>query len=266
MKRITIITVNYNNRKGLERTIKSVIQQDYPEIEYLIIDGASTDGSVNVIRQYADKITFWQSEPDNGIYAAMNKGIKRATGEYLLFLNSGDYFVNHKILQKVFSTKYEDVDLIIGRQKYIEQSSGKIGRSPSLRKDEINIQFFLSSTLPHQSTFIRRTLFEQCGLYDEIYRVSADWVFWVKAVVEHQCMMKIVPHYISFMESGGVSTDIEKCHKDMKRYLESCLQSGILTWNDFFEIALKSRKQDFCQRMWFTRIINRIILWIGKHS
>ncbi len=266
VNRVTIITVNFNNRAGLEHTIKSVVQQGFSDLEYIVIDGASTDGSVDVIRQYADKISFWKSEPDRGIYDAMNKGIRRATGEYVLFLNSGDYFTNSNILRRVFATDYNRTDLIVGQQKYIDRASGRKGKSPSLHVDEMNIQFFLSSTLPHQATFIRRDLFDSCGMYDETYRVSADWVFWVKAVVEQHCCVKIIPYYISFMESGGVSTDMEKCHNDMKRYLEECMRKGTLTWNDLFEMSIKSRKQDFCQRTRFTEIINRIIIWIGKHK
>ena len=88
--KLSIITINRNNAAGLRRTIESVVSQTYTEFEYIIIDGASTDESVDVIKEYADKITFWVSEPDNGIYNAMNKGILKAKGEYLLFLNSGD--------------------------------------------------------------------------------------------------------------------------------------------------------------------------------
>ena len=177
MNRVTIITVNFNNRTGLEHTIKSVVQQGFPDLEYIVIDGASTDGSVDVIQQYADKISFWKSEPDRGIYDAMNKGIRRAMGEYVLFLNSGDYFTDSNILKRVFETDCNRADLIVGRQKYIDRVSGRKGKSPSLHDDEMNIQFFLSSTLPHQATFIRRDLFDRCGMYDETYRVSADWVF-----------------------------------------------------------------------------------------
>ncbi len=262
---LTIITVNYNNRIGLERTIQSVVQQKYPGIEYLVIDGASTDGSVSVIQQYSNEITFWLSEPDKGIYDAMNKGIRISKGEYILFLNSGDYLVDDRVLAKVFSEEQKRCDLIIGRQKYEDRVTNKVSKAPFLKINELNIQFFLSSTLPHQSTFIRRSLFDKCGLYDECYKVSADWVFWIKAVVEHQCTVEIIPYYISLMESGGISTDMEKCHSDMRCYLEYCMQNGLLTWNDIFEVAMKGRGQDFCQRTYFTKMVNRTIIWIGKH-
>ena len=264
MKKVTIITVNYNNRNGLERTIKSVIQQTYSDIEYIVIDGASTDGSIEVIKQYSNQISLWISEPDNGIYNAMNKGIGKANGNYILFLNSGDYLINSQTISNVFTKKQENTDLIIGRQKHIN-AIGKISKAPRLHVNEINMQFFLSSTLPHQATFIKRSLFDTCNVYNETYQVSADWVFWIKSVVEYGCTYKIIPQYISIMEPEGMSSQMNKCHQDMSRYLQCCLENKVLTWNDLFEVAMKGRAQDFCQRNAFIRLINKIIIGIGKH-
>lgn len=111
--KLSIITVNRNNTEGLRKTIESVVSQTYTDFEYIIIDGASTDGSVDIIKEYADRITYWVSEPDNGIYNAMNKGILKAKGEYLQFLNSGDWLVDEGVLQTMI--KYtDDVDILIG--------------------------------------------------------------------------------------------------------------------------------------------------------
>ena len=101
MPKLSIITVNLNKAKGLQKTIESVIFQTFTDYEYIIIDGGSTDGSKQIIEQYADKITYWVSEPDSGIYNGMNKGIKVAKGEYCLFLNSEDYLLSNEILQNV---------------------------------------------------------------------------------------------------------------------------------------------------------------------
>ena len=102
MKKLSIITINRNNSAGLHKTIESVVSQTFTDYEYIIIDGASTDGSVDIIKQYANKITSWVSEPDKGIYNAMNKGILKATGEYLLFLNSGDSLHTYNVLNEIF--------------------------------------------------------------------------------------------------------------------------------------------------------------------
>ena len=113
MPTLTIITINLNNSIGLRKTIESVISQTYNDFEYLIIDGGSIDGSVDVIKEYADRISYWFSEPDKGIYNAMNKGILKAKGQYLQFLNSGDYLVNKNVIENVFH-ELPDCDLLYG--------------------------------------------------------------------------------------------------------------------------------------------------------
>ena len=110
----SIITINYNNADGLRRTIESVVSQTYADYEYLIIDGGSTDGSVNAIKEYEDKISYWVSEKDGGIYNAMNKGVKVAHGEYLIFMDSGDVFYNDRVLENIESFQKTD-DIIVGR-------------------------------------------------------------------------------------------------------------------------------------------------------
>lgn len=262
MKKISVITVNYNNRIGLENTILSVISQDYEEKEYIVIDGASADGSKNVILKYVNHIAYWVSEPDNGIYDAMNKAILKATGDYVIFLNSGDCFSSHNILNKVFSRKVK-ADLLVGRQLFVGKN-GKAGKSPLLHEKEINMEYFFSSTLPHQSTFIRRELFSICGNYDVSYKVCADWVFWIKAVVEYKCTIAIIPYSVSYMEQGGVSSNMKKCHQDMQRYLQDCMNRGIVSWENIFNLALKSRTQDICTRHVLLRFINKVTSWIGK--
>jgi len=111
--KLSIITVNLNNAEGLRKTIESVVTQTFTDFEYIIIDGGSTDGSVEIIKLYADKITYWVSEPDKGIYNGMNKGIMVAKGEYCQFLNSGDWLVNENVLKEVFA----DVDIVYGDLK-----------------------------------------------------------------------------------------------------------------------------------------------------
>lgn len=190
MKKVSIITVNFNNLKGLQKTMESVFSQKYANMEYIIIDGGSTDGSKEFIQSHQDRLSYWYSEKDRGIYDGMNKGISKATGDYVLFLNSGDYFSCPTILNDVFNDKIFDEDLLIGRQLYIDKS-GRKGISPKLRVSDFSITYFLSSTIPHQATFIKRNLFDKIGYYDISYKVSADWVFWIKAIVENKCTVHI---------------------------------------------------------------------------
>lgn len=263
MKNISIITVNFNNLPGLKKTMKSVLFQKYANIEYIIIDGGSTDGSKEFIMSHQDKISYWCSEKDKGIYDGMNKGIAKATGEYVLFLNSGDYFSCSTILKDIFKKKKYDDDLLIGRQLYIDES-GKKGISPKLRISDFSITYFLSSTIPHQATFIKRNLFEKIGCYDISYKVSADWVFWIKAVVKNKCTIKLINKKISYMEIGGVSANMEKCYKDMSRYMEECLNNGQITWQDIFKCSIQGRMQTYCRRNTLLKFINKIIIGIGK--
>lgn len=122
---ISIITVNLNNATGLLNTINSVIRQTYKNYEYIIIDGGSCDESIEIIQKYQSFLTYWQSEPDDGIYFGMNEGIKYATGEYCLFLNSGDYFIDDKVLERVFENQKYTEDLIIGRRLTLKNNGIK---------------------------------------------------------------------------------------------------------------------------------------------
>ena len=136
--RISVITVNFNNKDGLIKTIESVLEQTYKNIEYIIIDGNSTDGSKDVIENIKEHLSYCVSEKDNGIYDAMNKGIKQATGDYCLFLNSGDFFVTKNVLSQIFFNKTYSNDLLIGRQKFINEK-GKISESPYIRIQELDM-------------------------------------------------------------------------------------------------------------------------------
>ena len=261
---ISIITINFNNKEGLKKTIQSVVNQRYDDFEYIIIDGASTDGSVKVIEEEKDKITYYVSEPDKGIYDAMNKGIKQAKGEYCLFLNSGDYFINENTLAEIFNGQTYTEELLIGRQKYID-SNGKITKSPYIRASELNMPYFISSTLPHQATFIKKELLLQCGMYNTNYRIVSDWIFWIEAIVKQQCSVKILPNYVSFMETGGVSNDMSKCYKEMELYLSDCLKDGSLKWGDIFLCAKQSRSYVIATRNKIGNFIQNILVKINKH-
>jgi len=187
--KLSIITINYNNAAGLKKTLDSVAIQTCTDFEHIIVDGASTDDSVDIIQEYEQHLTshlsplasrlIWLSEPDTGIYNAMNKGIKMASGEYLLFLNSGDFLIAPIVLERVFAQNY-DVDIINAR--CLVSDNGKvIWTSPYLPKCTLMDLYFIG--LPHQSTFIRRTLFDKYGMYREDFRYNSDMDFWYKSIV-----------------------------------------------------------------------------------
>lgn len=191
----SVITINYNHADGLERTIRSVVDQTYHDFEYIVIDGGSTDGSRDVIKRYADRIDFWVSEPDGGIYPAMNKGTAHAHGCYCLYLNSGDEFYSDDVLRQVAECRLdEDIvcgDLCIG---------GNILCNPA----DVTMKLFYKSTLYHQATFIRTTLVK-AHPYDETMRSAADWKFLLHALVFHDATYRHLPVTIARFELGGFS-------------------------------------------------------------
>lgn len=177
MPKLSVITINFNNAEGLERTIKSVVAQGYEDVEYIVVDGNSTDGSVAVIDKYESSITKWISEPDTGVYQAMNKGIALATGDYLLFLNSGDYFYSEGVLSNI--EKYLGTeDLLLFDIHVKGQEKDFIKKHP----DTIRFSFLFEETFAHQAIIIKRTLFDEVGHYDESYKIVSDWKFFIHAI------------------------------------------------------------------------------------
>ena len=201
--KLSIITVNLNNLEGLKRTYESVVCQTFTDYEWIVIDGGSTDGSREFIEQHQDKFAYWCSEPDKGIYNAMTKGIVRAKGEYLNFMNSGDCFVSDKTLAKVFSREI-NVDILYG---YVIEGNvfGKCTPSRMMKPDIYWYDLYLQ-TFPHQSSFIRRSLFSSIGLYEENCKIVADWKWFVIAILNHGASYEFLPDKIAVIQEGGVSS------------------------------------------------------------
>lgn len=197
--KLSIITINYNNRDGLRKTIESVVNQTWKDFEYIIIDGGSTDDSVEVIKEFADRIDYWVSEPDKGIYNAMNKGIGQAKGEYCLFLNSGDSLHRPHTLTEI-APLLNECDIISG-------SLNKLTSPPVLMipPHVVSLAYLYEGTLPHQSTFIRTNILQQL-YYDEHYRMVSDWKFWVEALVLHGYTYKCINQVVSDFDMAGISS------------------------------------------------------------
>ena len=180
MKKVSIITVSYNNISGLQKTIESVLDQDAVGYEYLIIDGGSTDGSVALLHKNTNKITYWISEKDGGIYNAMNKGIAKATGEYLMFLNSGDYLVNRHVLAECYDylNNCPDADILYGAVLLDIFADGISKEVIYSYPSPLDLKFLTNSTINHQASLIKSSLFKEFGLYPENYRIASDyWLF-----------------------------------------------------------------------------------------
>lgn len=197
----SIITVNYNNREGLRKTIESVIHQTFHDFEYIIIDGGSSDGSAEVLKEYDKDITYWVSEPDKGIYNAMNKGIAKATGDYLNFMNSGDCFYDNRVLEKINKLHIKE-DMIVGRDYHYNALSNQ--GFASILPQRISMLTFYVQTLPHQSTFFRKELFNNCP-YDESLKIVADLKFYIQNLCVDGCSIRLVDDIICSREPDGVS-------------------------------------------------------------
>jgi glycosyltransferase involved in cell wall biosynthesis len=200
--RISIITINYNNSLGLEKTIKSVLYQTYKLIEYIIVDGASTDSSQVVIDKYKSNISYALSEGDNGIYNAMNKGIKLATGDYILFLNSGDVLNNNKAIESVVEFKCTE-DLVICDMAYVDNNE----RHVWVPEDKLTFDALFHKSIPHPSTLIKRKLFDSIGLYDESLKIVSDWKFFMLAICKYSCSYRRLRIILAEFEGGGISND-----------------------------------------------------------
>jgi glycosyltransferase involved in cell wall biosynthesis len=202
--KFSIITINLNNEVGLKKTIESVIKQNYRNFEFLVIDGGSIDGSVDEIKRIESSLSYWVSEPDKGIYDAMNKGIKFATGTYCLFLNSGDCLYSKNILSDFINSSVNQ-DIVIGNSIVITNFEEELHSSPI----ELNFRYLSLFNIPHQATFIKRALFTSVGLYNCNNYVVSDWEFILKAICLHNSSYRHLDIVISICEPPGISRSIE---------------------------------------------------------
>ena len=264
--KLSIITINYNNAEGLRKTLASVASQTFRDFEHIIVDGGSTDESVEIIREYADNETIrlegykairqensnadilassphhlitsspiiWISEPDKGIYNAMNKGIEIALGkrivnsfnrsefvedknkgirtantEYLLFLNSGDYLVNENVVKNVINEKLQE-DIVYGKQMI--EKDGALIPVRFYSPEEMSFCAFLKSTLPHQCTFIRAALFDKIGMYNEQNKIVSDWEWNLQALFRWNVSLREIDVPISVYDTKGISSN-QKMHE-----------------------------------------------------
>lgn len=209
-KKINIVTINLNNKEGLEKTINSVIYQTFfNKLNYIIIDGGSTDGSTDIIEKYRDKLAFYISEKDSGIYNAMNKGIDHCDGEYVLFLNSGDYFHDSSVIESVYDEL--DRDIVYGALNVHAKND---------KQYVINDDYFLKKGIPHPSCFIKVELLRR-NKYKEDYKIISDWIFFYEQLYINRVPYKCLRTIISDFSLGGLLSNAEACRDEKLRYLDS---------------------------------------------
>lgn len=223
--KLSIITVNLNNRYGLQRTIDSVVSQTFTDYEWIVIDGGSTDGSRELIEQYQDHFAYWCSEPDKGIYNAMNKGITHAKGEWLQFLNSGDWLYNETTLKSIFHENHNgNEDFLYGN--YIATINQKV-ISICKPDNQISLNSIIQSKLGHNATFIKKTTFND-SLYNEKYKIVSDWEFFIKQAILNKKFKYINTIVSCFDKTGISSTDLDLVTYERNQVINSIIPKAIL--------------------------------------
>ena len=203
MPKISVITVNYNDKTGLSKTIESVLNQTNKNFEYIIIDGGSTDGSKGIIEQYSNQIDYWVSESDTGVFNAMNKGIKVAAGDFVIFMNGGDCFYNNAVLEEVEPLLDDNFDIYYGNN-YKQTPNSKRLKTYS---EKLNFSFFYTSSINHQSTFIRKVLFDKHFYYNEEYKIASDWEFFIYTICHVNVPYRYLNKTIAVYDFTGISSN-----------------------------------------------------------
>lgn len=261
--KLSIITINFNNKDGLKKTIDSVVNQTWHDFEWIVIDGGSTDGSKELIEQYRQHFAYWCSEPDGGIYQAMNKGIDHAQGEFLQFLNSGDCLHGKDVLEKV-DQKNKNVDILAA-----VSVSQETGEPMKIFKQDILHQLLYDS-LNHQATFIRRSLFDK-HRYNEDNIIVSDWEFFFQSIIIEGCSYEYSDIIVVDFNTHGISNQptylqkqIEERSYVLGKYLGPYVQKDL---RDYFNIReeyeyLKKYKQIEKQYPYLTIIFLKITSWL----
>lgn len=207
MTRLAIITICYNDRAGLERTFASVFGQSSPDFEYIVVDGGSTDGSLDLIKAHAARITHWTSEPDRGIYDAQNKGWYMASAPFVLFLNAGDTFAAPDVLERALPHLADNVDIAYGDAR-LSDERGVYGLKS--HPDRITSAWLMKEVVSHSAQFIRRLCLEQAGGYDIGYRIAADYAFFAALFWHRRPVLRKLHFVVSVFDTQGISSDPEQ--------------------------------------------------------
>lgn len=267
---LSIITINRNNAAGLEKTMRSVAAQTFKEFEYIVVDGASTDGSVEVIEKLAAEFVHlkWVSEPDSGIYNAMNKGIRMATGEYCQFLNSGDFLASTTVVEQMLNAlelkKYPDI--IYGNmQKQLSENKTIVDRCGAT--NDVTLNMFYKGCLNHSPAYIRRSLFDKYGLYDETLKICSDWKFYMQSIVLGRAQVRYVDILVTIFDMNGISeTRKDILDNERTHLLNEMIPHGILKDYDKYHGVVSQYDRLERHHLWgvvsfFERVLFKLEKW-----
>lgn len=317
--KLSIVTINYNNAEGLRKTLASVAAQTYRDIEHIIIDGGSTDGSVEVIKEYVSIVesrksivdrVIWVSEPDKGIYNGMNKGIEialgcrvvnalnrselvedknkgicKATGDYIQILNSGDILASDDVTERMINSLnslnvnslndkigvpilYGNMIRDFGNGKLSKDVclGDRVAKNPQAQEVEWTMDDFIRGTVNHDPTYIHRSLYEKYGLYDENLKICSDWKWFVNAVVFRGEKLYYVPIDVTIFDTTGISeTNLEFREKERHAELEKMLPAAILKDYDRYHFPIEQYKRLKKYHLWpIVYFMERVLFKLNK--
>lgn len=235
--KVSIITVCFNSQETIEKTIRSVISQRYKNYEYIVVDGGSTDNTIEIINKYKKYIEVIISEKDNGIYDAINKGIKKSTGSVISILHSDDIFYDNKTIQKVMSYFNSNLklDCLIGNTLIVKNDAKKIIRKYKANSFK-NWMLYLGFSPPHPSTFFHNKIYKKYGLYNKKYNIAGDFEFFVRVFLKNKISLKIVNKNFVLMKLGGRSSESLKSNFISSREIIRSFKDNNLYTNWFLII------------------------------
>lgn len=250
---LSIITINKNNQEGLKKTIESVLAQTNKKFEWIVIDGDSTDGSKELLENYKDCFDILIKEPDTGIFNAMNKGIRISHGKYIYFLNSGDFFEDENIINKILPF-LKDKDFYVGDVKTIK---GKM--DVHVHDNYALIYQLFKFTVPHQGIFTNRVCYLKFGLYEEKYRAIADWVFLVKSLLLENGEIEKIPLTIAFFDTSGISSNEGLCWREKINFYDENPRLKVLMefYVKYINIFLGLKK---------IGLFRKLGIWLGEYT
>ena len=213
--KVSIITVVYNGVKTIEQTIKSVLSQTYPNIEYIIVDGMSNDGTKEIVNNYKKNVACFISEKDEGIYDAMNKGVKHATGDIIGIINSDDWYAMDAVENVIRIFQKEEVDVVYGEMKMIH-----LGGHMSTVKNGALEDIVYRMVMPHPTAFVKKEVYEKVGLFDQKYKIAADYDLFLRMYL-NGITMKEIKQVLAYFRVGGVSTEnLFQCANETREIAE----------------------------------------------
>lgn len=270
---LTIITINYNNAAGLQKTVESVLSQTSTDFEYIVVDGASTDASLEFPEAINYKLQTANckliSEPDTGIYNAMNKGVRMAKGDYVHFLNSGDWLTHNTVVEQML-TELCDCDILVGTKVSV-RTDAKVRRDKKINKP-LSMYTFYRGTIEHTSAYIKRSLFDSYGYYDESLRIVSDWKWYLQRVVFDNVRVKFTAIPVSYFDTTGISSTNHQLDKEERRkVLEELLPHSILLDYDMYSFHIEQmerlKRYPLLYKIVYVteRILFKIDKWRIKH-